>query len=92
MSLASPAIARAGDVTMVMREIPVQGRSLQSAQAPIAFNMLGLHWQGSGSVSFRTLTSSGWSAWSDGDADSDEHTDKTPTTVPHIIEAFFTFT
>ena len=43
-----------------------RGRS-QSAAAPIRFNMLGLHWQGSGSVDYRTRSLAGrWSAWRDG--------------------------
>lgn len=57
---------------MVARDIPVGGRTLQSAIAPIRFDMLGLHWQGSGTVYYRTLSPTGrWGAWVAGDASGD---------------------
>jgi flagellar hook assembly protein FlgD len=69
--LAFPGIARAGDVTMVVRDVPQlesPGRSLAAA-AP-RFNMLGLHWQGSGTPWYRTRSSAGrWSAWQAADDD-----------------------
>ena len=68
--LALPAAARAGDVTMVARDVPLGPRSLQASAPPIRFDMLGLHWQGPGTVSYRTRSLVGsWSAWRLADAD-----------------------
>jgi hypothetical protein len=68
--LAFPAAAHAGDVAMVVRDVPLGPRALQAAQAPIHFNMVGLHWQGSGTVSFRShLLSGRWTPWASGDAE-----------------------
>ena len=70
-ALALPAAAQAADVTMVWRDVPLGPRALQAVAPPIRFNMIGLHWQGSGSVSYRTRASSGeWRAWMTADADS----------------------
>ncbi|HEY3920747.1 MAG TPA: N-acetylmuramoyl-L-alanine amidase [Gaiellaceae bacterium] len=68
--LALPATARAANVTMVARDVPLGPRALEAAAAPIAFDMLGLHWQGAGAVSYRTLGTHGWSVWATADADS----------------------
>ena len=71
VTLAFPAAAQAADVTMVSRDVALGPRALAAAPVPIRFNMLGLHWQGSGAVSYRTLAAKGrWSAWSTADADS----------------------
>jgi hypothetical protein len=68
--LAFPAAGRAALVTMVSRDVPLGPRALQANVAPAAFNMLGVHWQGSGSVAFRTRSASGrWSGWIGADAD-----------------------
>ncbi len=63
--LVVPATAQAEDATLVTRELPVAGsRSLSAVRAPEQFNLVGLHWQGPGGVSFRTRTLSGrWSPW-----------------------------
>src|ERR1051326_2224534 len=62
-SFLSPAVAQA-ETTIVAREVPLPGtRTLQSADAP-RFDMVGLHWRGTGSVEFRTRSVTGaWSAW-----------------------------
>src|SRR6266581_9124935 len=59
----APAVARA-EATLVAREVPLHGsRSFASAGAP-RFDLVGLHWQGSGSVEFRTRSVAGaWSSW-----------------------------
>jgi N-acetylmuramoyl-L-alanine amidase len=59
---AAPAAAFA-DATLTMREVPLHGeRTLASAARE--FDMVGLHWRGSGSVQFRTRSTAGkWSAW-----------------------------
>lgn len=53
--------ALAAGTTMVARDVP---RGVNSAQA--RFDLVGLHWRGSGSVSFRSRSVSGrWSQWRD---------------------------
>ena len=71
--LAFPGVATAGrvvtpNVTMVSGDVGT--RSLQGATAPIEFDMLGLHWQGAGTVDYRTRSLTGrWSKWTTADAD-----------------------
>ena len=59
----APAVARA-EATLVAREVPLHGsRSFASASAP-RFDLVGLHWQGRGSVDFRTRSvARAWSTW-----------------------------
>jgi N-acetylmuramoyl-L-alanine amidase len=61
--LATPALAHA-EATLTMREVPLHGaRTLESASPP-PFDMVGLHWRGSGTVMFRTRSlSRRWSEW-----------------------------
>jgi hypothetical protein len=57
----APGTALAAGTTMVARDLP-RGVS----RAPARFDLVGLHWQGSGKVSFRTRSVSGrWSRWRD---------------------------
>lgn len=51
--------------TIESRDIPLGGaRSLARSVATSPFTMVGLHWQGTGTVSFRTRALDGrWSAW-----------------------------
>jgi len=66
-----PAAARAGDVSMQVRDEPLGARTLAAAVPVRPFNMLGVHWQGSGRVLFRTHRAGGrWSDWQQADADS----------------------
>ena len=60
-----PATAFAQDATIVSREVVVAGtRSLAAAKPPARFNLVGLHWQGTGSVEFRTRSAPGrWREW-----------------------------
>jgi len=61
--LAAPATAWA-EATLTMREVPLHGERTLSSAPPPRFDMVGLHWRGSGSVEFRTRSPSGrWSAW-----------------------------
>jgi flagellar hook assembly protein FlgD len=59
----SPAVARA-ETSIVARDVPLHGaRTLQSNSTP-RFDLVGLHWRGSGTVAFRTRSLAGvWSAW-----------------------------
>src|SRR3954447_18996510 len=68
---AIPATANAaGDVTITVRDVPLAARSTQATAVPVRFNMLGLHWQGSGRVDYRTRSLAGaWSGWRTADAD-----------------------
>ena len=60
-----PASAWAGQATIVSQELPIGvSRTTAGAVAPARFNLVGLHWQGSGTVLFRTHSVTGrWSAW-----------------------------
>jgi uncharacterized protein with LGFP repeats len=62
--LATPAVAL-GEASITMREVPLHGtRSLAASASPGEFDMVGLHWRGSGSVEFRTrAVNGGWSVW-----------------------------
>ena len=68
-ALAAPASAFADGPTLTMREVPLHAARAPAAATP-RFNMVGLHWRGSGSVSFRTRSSAGgWSPWRTADDD-----------------------
>jgi N-acetylmuramoyl-L-alanine amidase/FlgD Ig-like domain len=58
-------------VRIVSRDLPVGGeRTLASTAAPIRFDLAGLHWQGTGTMLFRTRSVSGrWSDWQAADDD-----------------------
>jgi hypothetical protein len=61
--LAAPAAAF-GEASITMREVPLHGGRTLAAAQPSRFDMVGLHWQGPGSVEFRTRSVSGrWSVW-----------------------------
>jgi hypothetical protein len=60
-ALAAPAAAFAGP-SMTVREVPLHGTRTLAA-APHRFNMVAVHWRGTGSVLFRTRGGHGWSAW-----------------------------
>ena len=45
-----PPAAQAGNVSMRVRDVPLGARTLEAAAAAATFNMLGLHWIGSGTV------------------------------------------
>ena len=61
--LASPSLASA-EVTLTIRDVPLHPRRALAGSTPTRFNMVGLHWRGTGSVEFRTRSITGrWSAW-----------------------------
>jgi hypothetical protein len=65
-----PPSAQAGDVSMRVREIPLGARMLSASTPAANFNMLGLHWIGSGAVAYRTRSLHGtWRPWRAADAD-----------------------
>jgi N-acetylmuramoyl-L-alanine amidase/FlgD Ig-like domain len=64
-----PPVAAAADVRIVSRDESVGvaragARAHEPRTAPMRFNLIGLHWQGSGGVAFRTALRPGsWSPW-----------------------------
>ncbi len=69
-ALAVPAAALAGGPTLTVRNVPLHGGGRALAAAAPRFNMVAVHWRGTGSVSFRTRAGRGaWSAWQAADAD-----------------------
>jgi hypothetical protein len=61
--IAAPASAHASDVTFVARDLPLRGARTLAAPQP-TFDLVGLHWRGSGTVAFRTRSLAGrWSRW-----------------------------
>ncbi len=58
---AAPGVAVASS-SLVARDLPA--RSGVVAKAPAAFDLVGMHWRGSGVVRFRTQRADGtWSRW-----------------------------
>jgi hypothetical protein len=69
-ALAAPAAALAGGPTMTVRDVPLHGGARALAAAAPRFNMVAVHWRGTGSVFFRTRAGRGpWSAWQKADDD-----------------------
>jgi hypothetical protein len=68
---AAPAAAF-GSASLTMREVPLHGeRNL--AATTTQFDMVGLHWQGAGTVHFRTRSLAGrWSAWQRADPEAED--------------------
>ena len=60
-----PAAAWGQQATIVQRDVPLGStRSLASGSAPERFDLVGLHWQGTGTVRFRVRSVGGsWSEW-----------------------------
>src|SRR5829696_4231328 len=59
------------------RDEPVSATGqLRARQAPLEFNLIGLHWKGPGSVSFRTFSQAGrWSSWREAAAEAEDSPD-----------------
>jgi flagellar hook assembly protein FlgD len=67
-ALAAPAAAFATGPTMTVRDVPLHGERSLAAKTP-RFNMVAVHWRGTGGVQFRWRTASGWSGWESADDD-----------------------
>jgi hypothetical protein len=77
VALAFPTAAWAEEATLVTRELPVNGvRTLAAAHSPERFNLLGLHWRGSGRVHFRVRGEGRWSRWHEADAEPQDLPDR----------------
>jgi hypothetical protein len=62
--LAFPSSAAAALPSIVARDVPLRPSARSLTAAPSTFNLVGLHWQGPGTVEFRTRSTSGrWSGW-----------------------------
>src|SRR3954469_9340314 len=75
-ALAVPGAAVAAD-RFVLRDEPVGVRAVSAQpaarRAPLTFDLVGLHWRGSGRVFFRTRSLTGrWSPWRDGAPESED--------------------
>ncbi len=63
-ALAVPAGAAAALVSITTRDVPLRGERGVAAAAPGQFDLVGVRWRGSGTVSFRTRSvRDGWGAW-----------------------------
>jgi N-acetylmuramoyl-L-alanine amidase len=63
VALAFPGAARAAQPSLVVREVPLHGVRSLAAATP-RFDLVGLHWRGTGTVAFSTRSLAGrWSAW-----------------------------
>jgi len=68
---ASPAAAFGG-ASLTMREVPLHGERTLAASTT-HFDMVGLHWRGSGTVQFRTRSVEGrWSSWQRADPEGED--------------------
>jgi flagellar hook assembly protein FlgD len=76
LALVAPAAALGAD-RMIVRDEQVGAASFAArTQAPCEFNLVGLHWKGSGSVSFRTASGVGrWSVWLEAAAETEDAPD-----------------
>jgi hypothetical protein len=69
-TLAAPAVARAGDVTMRIERLPRPARALEAVTPAARFNMLAFKWTGNGTVDFRVRSlRDRWSSWQRADDD-----------------------
>ena len=68
---AAPAAAFGG-VSLTVREVPLHGERTLAGATP-QFDMVGLHWRGTGTVQFRTRSLAGrWSGWHSADPEAED--------------------
>jgi N-acetylmuramoyl-L-alanine amidase-like protein len=68
---AAPATAFGG-ASLTMRDVPLHGERTLAASTT-HFDMVGLHWRGSGTVQFRTRSTAGrWSGWQRADPEGED--------------------
>jgi hypothetical protein len=74
---AAPGVAWASP-SLVARELPLRSGAVASAPQP--FELVGLHWRGSGTIRFRTESTAGrWSGWQLSAPESDDLPDRNTT-------------
>jgi flagellar hook assembly protein FlgD len=66
LALAVPGVASAGLASLEVRDLPLGDARTLSATKPVTpFQLVGIHWRGTGRVELRTRSASGrWSTWS----------------------------
>jgi hypothetical protein len=75
--LALSGVAHAELASLESRDVPLGARTLSGGAGTPRFNLVGLHWRGSGGVLFRTRSLAGrWSPWRDAEAEADERPDR----------------
>jgi hypothetical protein len=63
-ALVLPATAHAEDARIATVDVPLHGERTAASLRPPVFNLVGVHWRGTGTVRFRTRSTAGsWSAW-----------------------------
>jgi len=64
--------------TLTVVEVPIHGERTPASARPVArFDLVGLHWQGAGSVQFRAHRIGGtWSRWHDAAPEPEDRPDK----------------
>jgi hypothetical protein len=77
LAVVAPGTATAQDVRVVARDVPLATAQASVARpAPVAFNMVGVHWQGSGRVWFRTAARPGrFGPWRPAQPESEDRPD-----------------
>jgi hypothetical protein len=72
LALVAPQAAHAAGTSILSRDLTSRaGATSSMVRVPGSFDLVGLHWQGSGEVLFRTQrVAGGWSEWQQADADS----------------------
>jgi hypothetical protein len=64
IALALPAATLAQDPSIATVDVPLHGERTAASTRPRVFDLVGLHWRGSGNVLFQTRSTAGrWSAW-----------------------------
>jgi N-acetylmuramoyl-L-alanine amidase len=70
-ALALPGVAHAELASLESRDVQFGARALSASSGTPRFNLVGLHWRGSGDVLFRARSVAGrWSRWREADAES----------------------
>jgi len=70
VTLAAPAAAFSAGPSLIVREVPLQAGGRALASATPRFNMVAVHWRGTGTVELRTRAHGGvWTAWQAADDD-----------------------
>ncbi len=76
-ALAFPGAASAGIASISSYELPLEGERSTAATVPAQeFELLGLHWRGTGGLRYRVHRASGWTAWRSVEAESADAPDR----------------
>ena len=75
-ALVVPSSALAREPHLASVDVPLRADRVLAGARPSVFNLVGLHWQGSGRVWFRTRSTGGtWSAWRVADPEAEDQPD-----------------